>query len=93
MSAHDAGCPTPPGYDEGKKIALWVNNGKRFIETSSINEVLESFKVDVVECPYEGATTLNCPKKRLQKSVERTKVFVDNLFYNQQDEDKKDKVI
>ena len=68
------------GYDEGKKIAMWTSHGKRLIDAEKFQEIVKTFNVEFVECAYDGATAQNCPKKRLSKATDRTKVFVDKCF-------------
>jgi hypothetical protein len=80
MTINDPVRPITAGYDEGKKIAMWTPHGKRLIDTAKFQEIVKTFNVEYVECAYDGATALNCPKKRLSKASDRTKVFVDECF-------------
>lgn len=85
LTINDPIRPITAGYDEGKKIATWTRNGKRLIDTEKFQEICKTFNVPLVECAYDGATALNCPKKRLSKATDRTKVFVEKCFSSQID--------
>ena len=79
------------GYDEGKKIATWTKSGKQLIDANRFNEIAKTINIDVVECAYDGATVQNCPKKRLSKSADRTKAFVDKIFSQENENENVDK--
>lgn len=84
ITFQDTGKALKQGFNEGKKLALWLRNGKLFIDNDMFNDVIKTFKSEIIECAYDGETYNNSANKRLKKSYDRTKYYVDDVFDNEE---------
>jgi hypothetical protein len=74
--------------NEGKTISVLGKKGKFSINPDVYENILSTYDVDCSECAYDGVTPNNCSKKRILKSFERTKYFIEH-FFNEVDGSKK----
>ena len=80
LSVHDCAKQPPPGFNEGRKIAIWSKKGKTLVSAESYSEFVNSVKFDLVECLYDNQIGFNDSKKQLKKSFDRIKQFIDDFY-------------
>jgi hypothetical protein len=80
LSTQDCANPRDKSFDEGKTIAVLSKRGKFAINTDVYENILTAYGVDCSECAYDGVTPINCSKKRILKSFDRTKYFLEHFF-------------
>ena len=85
LTIRDSGRNAPDGYNEGKKLAVWSKRGKSMVTSELFNELVNSLKFDLVECPYDYADSIPDSKKKTRKAYDRTKHFVDLYFGESKD--------
>ncbi|XP_044732033.1 queuine tRNA-ribosyltransferase accessory subunit 2 [Chrysoperla carnea] len=75
VTVQDPGDFTPSGKHKQDSVPIWTRSGKVDISPNKYMDMIEKFKPDMYYALSDGDTNVSSPKKRTQKSVDRTLQF------------------
>jgi queuine/archaeosine tRNA-ribosyltransferase len=80
ITIKNSGQESKDSYNEGNKLAMWSKKGKIFLTNDDFNEFISKVPIDLKECPFDDINSVIESKKRIRKVLEKSKVFVDSIF-------------
>lgn len=85
LTIQDPGETTVPGFNEKDTVALWTRHGKQLMNPDQYMDLVETFKPDFYMALCDGNTNSESTLKRVEKSVERSRVMLDRCLIRHND--------
>ncbi|KAL5011471.1 hypothetical protein ScPMuIL_010022 [Solemya velum] len=77
---HDTATEVPQGYNEKSGVAVWSRGGKIKVDVPSFMKIQEALQPDWYQALSDGDTSETSSDKRVQKAVDRTLAFLDEIL-------------
>ncbi|MPC63920.1 Queuine tRNA-ribosyltransferase subunit QTRTD1 [Portunus trituberculatus] len=78
----DPATVTPSGYNDKQGVSTWTYTGRRTLTAQSYMQLVEAARPDWYEALSDADTPPTASKKRLSKSLNNSKLYVDSCFHH-----------
>ncbi|KAK8383905.1 hypothetical protein O3P69_015978 [Scylla paramamosain] len=82
LVVQDPATVTPRGYNDKQGVSTWTYSGRRILTAQSYMQLVEAVQPDWYEALSDADTPPTASKKRLSKSLNSSKQYVDSCFHH-----------
>ncbi|KFM68210.1 Queuine tRNA-ribosyltransferase subunit QTRTD1-like protein, partial [Stegodyphus mimosarum] len=80
LSVQDPATITPHGYNVRNGVSVWCHGGKKLLSVVEYMKIVKEFRPASYQALCDSDTPENCSKKRLNKSVDHSLIFLDECL-------------
>ncbi|PIK56876.1 putative queuine tRNA-ribosyltransferase subunit QTRTD1-like [Apostichopus japonicus] len=80
LAVQDSCKSAPAGYNDKSTVSVWAPSGRFRLNSASFMSFQRAAKSNITEALCDGDTREGCSKKRIQKAVNKTLQFLDEIL-------------